>query len=159
MKTKKHLLFGLLAAGINFALLLTQFYTGASSGNIFFRIAALAVLVVAVVASCLRYSRDMDHQASFGEVFGTGFRTTAAATVLFAALFMLFAQMMPGYKEQFIRDMIAMGPQADLPETHAAEFDRLSQQFAVMVLSGILFLYVLPGIIASLLGAALAKKK
>ncbi|WP_126243317.1 DUF4199 family protein [Chitinophaga rhizosphaerae] len=159
MKSKTHLRFGLLAAGINFALLLTQHFSGASSNNIFFRIIALGVLVVAVVASCLRFSRDMDHKASFGEVFGTGFRTTAAATVVFAALFMLFAMMMPGYKEQFIQDMIAMGPQANMPETHAEEFERLKQAFPVTVLSGILMLYVLPGTVAALLGAALAKKK
>lgn len=159
MKNKTHLRFGFLAAAINFALLLTQYFTHTSSANIFFRILSLAVLVVAVVASCLRFSREMEHKASFGEVFGTGFRTTAAATVIFAALFMLFAQVMPGYKDAFIHDMIAMGPQADMPETHAAEFERLKQAFPVTVLSGILMLYVLPGIVASVLGAALAKKK
>ncbi len=116
MKNKMHLRFGLLAAGINFALLLTQYFTGASSNNIYFRIIALGVLVVSVVASCLRFSKDTDHQASFGEVFGTGFRTTAAATVIFAALFMIFAQVMPGYKDQFIHDMIAMGPRPTCPK-------------------------------------------
>lgn len=159
MKNKTHLRYGVLAAVVNFALLLTQYFTNASSANIYYRILSLGVLVVAIVASCLRYSREMENKASFGDVFGTGFRTTAAATVLFAALFMIFAQVMPGYKEQFISDMIAMGPQADMPETHAEEFERLKQTFPVTVLSGILMLYVLPGIVASVLGAALAKKK
>ncbi len=46
-----------------------------------------------------------------------------------------------------------------MPETHAAEFERLKQAFPVTVLSGILMLYVLPGTVAAVLGAALAKKK
>ncbi|RPD43154.1 DUF4199 domain-containing protein [Chitinophaga barathri] len=159
MRSKIHIRFGLLAAAVNFALLLIQFFAGISVANPVFRFLPVISLLILVMAACLKFSKDAGGEVTFGEVFGTGFRTTAVTIVIFAILFIVFVQVVPAYKERFIQEAVAAGPNGASSENPAEDIAMLRDRFTVSVLSGIILMNFIPGLIASVIGAAIAKKK
>lgn len=159
MRSKIHIRFGLLAAAINFILLLIQFFARIPMANPVFRFLPVLTLLVLVIAACLIFSKDAGGKATFGEIFGTGFRTTAVTIVIFAILFIVFVQVAPAYKERFIQEAVAAGPNAASSANPAEDIAMLRDRFTVSVLSGIILMNFIPGLIATVIGAAIAKKK
>ncbi|MBO9153957.1 DUF4199 domain-containing protein [Chitinophaga sp. GCM10012297] len=160
MKTKIHIQFGLAAAAVNFILLLVQFFTGAPFASPLFMILPIASLSILVIAACRKFSKETGGNAGFGEIFGVGFRTTAVTIVIFAILFFLFVWIVPAYKERFIAEVIASAQAADAT---AADIEQstagLKKNFAISALAGLEFMNLIPGLIASVIGAAIARKK
>lgn len=160
MKTTIHIRFGLAAAAVNFILLLVQFFTRTPFASPLFMVLPVASLALLVIAACRKFHKETGGAASFGEVFGVGFRTTAVTIVIFAILFFLFAWIVPAYKERFIAEVIAS---ANAGGASAAEIEEstagLRKNFAISALAGLEFMNLVPGLIASVIGAAIAKKK
>lgn len=158
MKTKNHIWYGLVAAGLIIVLFLIQYFAGIPFGHTGIRWASIGIIVLMVVLSCFRYSKLFE-DASFGDVFGNGFRTTAVTVVIFAIFFIVFVQLFPEYKEKFVLEVVAAGPNAASTADRDKDIAMLKDNFLVSALAGSLLNYLIPGVLAALLGAALAKKK
>ncbi|GEP98223.1 DUF4199 family protein [Chitinophaga cymbidii] len=158
MKTKNHIWYGLVAAGLIIVLFLIQYFAGLPFGHIGIRWASIGIIVLMVILSCFRYSKLFE-DASFGDVFGNGFRTTAVTVVIFAIFFIVFVQLFPEYREKFVLEVVAAGPNAASTADRDKDIAMLKDNFLVSALAGSLLNYLIPGVLAALLGAALAKKK
>jgi hypothetical protein len=158
MKTKNHIWYGLIAAGLIIALFLIQYFSGIPFGHTGIRWASIGIIVLVVILSCFRYGKLFE-DASFGELFSNGFRTTAVTVVIFAIFFIVFVQLFPDYKEKFVLEVVAAGPNAASTADREKDIAMLRDNFLVSALAGSLINYLVPGLLAALLGAALAKKK
>jgi amino acid transporter len=118
------------------------------------------LLIAAIIISCIIYSNQMDHNVTFGNVFANGFKTTAVVTCLTILFMVILLLAMPDMKEEMIENM---QKQAEKGSTATEEQLEQSQElfkkmFWVFVVGGILLGYLIMGCIASLIGAAVAKK-
>lgn len=158
MKTKNHIWYGLMAAAGIIVLFLVQYFAGIPFGHTGIRWASIGIIVLMVILSCFRYSKLFE-DASFGELFSNGFRTTAVTVVIFAIFFIVFVQLFPDYKDKFVLEVVAAGPNAASTTDREKDIAMLRDNFIVSALAGSLLNYLVPGLLAALLGAALAKKK
>ena len=115
---------------------------------------------IIIVLSCVNFSKINGGDVTFGQVFANGFRTTAVITVLFALVYVIFYLLVPDYKETMIEFSIqqqsASGATADQTAQGREMMEKYFLPFAV---GGIVFFDLLIGVVASLIGAAIAKKK
>ncbi|QEH42766.1 DUF4199 family protein [Chitinophaga sp. XS-30] len=158
MKTKNHIWFGLLAAGLIIVLFLIQYFNNIPFGHAAFKWAPIGIIVTMVILSAFRYGRLFE-APSFGELFSNGFRTTAVTVVIFAIFFVVFVQLFPEYKDKFVAEVVAAGPNAASTADREKDIAMLKDNLIVSALAGSLINYLIPGMLAALLGAALVKKK
>lgn len=158
MKTKNHVVFGLATAGLIIILFLVMHFTNIPLSHPAAKWTPILIIIGMVIFSIFRYSK-INTEASFGDRFGNGFRTTAVAVIIFIIFFIIFVQLFPGYKEKFILEALAAGPNAASTANYEEDIKLLRENFLVSVLAGNLFSFLIPGMLASLLGAALTNKK
>ncbi|MGX5816757.1 DUF4199 family protein [Chitinophaga lutea] len=160
MKQKNHILFGLVASLAVIILFVGQYLMGISLTNKLLGWMPTVIVVVAVVAGCINFSKINDADVSFGEVFGNGFRTTAIITVVCIVFFAIFNLLVPEFKEQIIQAQLEAAAQKGANmEQMEQNMEMTRNYFMVFMIAGSLFMYVITGTLASLLGAAIAKKK
>jgi quinol-cytochrome oxidoreductase complex cytochrome b subunit len=117
------------------------------------------LLIGGVIFSCITYSNQMDHNVTFGNVFANGFKTTAVVTCLTILFMVILLMVMPEIKEEMMenaRTQAAKGPGTE--EQIDQSMQIFNRMFWVFVIGGILVAYLILGCIASLIGAAVAKK-
>lgn len=159
MNKKSHVKYGLTAALVLIILFLVQWFAKIPFDHPAFSFIPRLCYAAIIFACVLNFSKLNEGNASFGELFGNGFRATAVTTVIFALFFILFLQFVPEAKTAIVDFMLTQGPNA--ADAQAVEESRkfVNNRFVVFVLAGIIFLNLFIGIIASLIGAAFAKKK
>jgi hypothetical protein len=120
----------------------------------------LCVFAVAIAWSCISFSKDMDGNVTFGKVFGHGFKTAAIVTIISIAAFLITYMIMPEIKDKAMQ--IARTEMEKNPQMTEEMIDKAigwtSKYFVMFGVLGSMFSYALIGIIASLIGAAIAKK-
>lgn len=121
----------------------------------------LVILVAAIIWSCIVYAKQMNHNVTFGNVFGHGFKITAAVIAIMAIYTVLLLMVIkPELREmsmQQAREEMEKNPklsESDV-ENAVAMTDRL---FYPITIGTIILIYGIVGCIASLIGAAAAKK-
>ena len=102
----------------------------------------------------------MNHNVTFGNVFAHGFKVSAVVTAFTIILTVLFILLMPEVKEKAAeiarQQMEESGKMSNSQiEESVATMNRL---FYVIVIGFIILMYLIVGLIASLIGAAIAKK-
>lgn len=120
----------------------------------------LALYCVAIIWACTSFAKEMDGDVTFGKVFGHGFRTAAIVTLIAIAAFALTYLIMPEMKDKAMekaREEMAKNPQMS-EETIEKALEWTGQNFVLFGIIGSLFSYAFFGVIASLLGGAVAKK-
>jgi hypothetical protein len=117
------------------------------------------LLIVCIIVSCVSYSNQLNHNVTFGNVFADGFKTTAVVTCITIVFTVLIMLIMPQLKQQ-IFDMAR-----EKAEKSGASDEMLQKQqeimqnmFWVFMIGGILIGTLIMGVIASLIGGAVAKK-
>jgi len=120
------------------------------------------ILIGAVIWACISYANQMDNHVTFGNVFAHGFKTSAVvACMLFIytllAIFVLFPEMKEKALEMALTQLESQG--GNMPEDakeKALQFtDKL---FVPIAIAGAVLGTLIVGVIASLIGAAVAKK-
>ena len=114
-----------------------------------------------IIWACINYANQMDNNVTFGNAFGHGFKTSAVAAcimVIYALLsvFLLFPEQKEQAMEVARKQMEEKGniPQSSIDQ--GIDFaKRLYIPFAIL---GVVIGSLLVGAIASLIGAAIAKK-
>ncbi|MFN5425084.1 MAG: DUF4199 domain-containing protein [Bacteroidota bacterium] len=120
-----------------------------------------AILVIVIIWACIHYAKQMNGDVTFGNVFGHGFKVTAGiAAIMSVYTFIAFKFIHPEVIEKTID--IARAEMEKKPELNAEAIDmglNMTRKFFIpFALAGSLFGTAFVGLIASLLGAAFAKK-
>jgi hypothetical protein len=156
--TTMGLLVGLILIVCSLVIYFTSLYTETWAQYIGF-----VLLFGGILLAVLMHAKEVEYQTTFGKLFGFGFKVTAAVTVLMIVFVVLQGMIFPDIKTRFIevaREQAYNHPQA------AANKDAIDQNLAMVeknftfiVILGILFWYLVIGAIASLIGAAIPKKR
>lgn len=120
------------------------------------------VLIVGVVLSCTSFAKQMNANVTFGNVFAHGFKTSMVSAVLLViytilALKVLFPDMLDTIINTARQDMVNQGK---LTESQIQSALDMTKKFVIpFAIGGILVMFAVFGAIASLIGAAIAKKQ
>ncbi len=119
------------------------------------------ILFAGILWGCINYAKQLDGNVSFGNVFAHGFKITAVVTVILVlytllALTVLFPEMKDKLVEQAELEMEKQSMSDSQREQAISMMKNYMMPFAI---AGILFFFMVIGLIASLIGAAAAKKK
>lgn len=120
-----------------------------------------ALYAIAVAYSAIYYAKQKNGNVTFGNAFADGFKTAAAATAIFVVYtFIAFKFIMPDMVDLSM-DEARKGMEAKhnlTPEQIDQSLAMVKKFFIPFAIGGALFMYLLIGVISSLIGAAIAKK-
>jgi len=114
----------------------------------------------AIIYTCINYGKQSDSNVTFGNTFAFGFKTSAVVTCIMIVFLIIFILVFPDIKEKAM----------DTARKQMEEKNQLSQEqienalafakksFMVFLIVGAVFLYLIAGVIFSLIGAAVTKK-
>ncbi|SFV28174.1 DUF4199 domain-containing protein [Thermoflavifilum thermophilum] len=157
---KTHLQWGILIAVIMIVLFVV-YYVFAVPQQGFARWIPTLLFVVLIILAQQAYGKAMAHRVTYGELFANGFKTTAVTTSLYVLFLILFLIFVPGFKEQSLNmAREAMEKKGNMTEDQinmAMSFT--AKYFTVFMLAGTIFGTLIAGAIASLIGAAIARKE
>ena len=127
-----------------------------------FRWLPLLILCAGVIWGCIYYSQQLNGYVTFGNVFSHGFKMTAVITIIVIIWTVISVTLIfPEVKEKALDT--ARQQMEDRGTMSSAEIDRAvditKRFFMVFTIGYILFGTLIVGAIASLIGAAVAKKK
>jgi hypothetical protein len=128
--------------------------------NQVWNIISIAVFVGGVVWACVSYSKQMDANVTFGNVFSHGFKASAAIAVLqalwlFLAISFFFPSMLDAIGDA---QRVAMEKKGMSDDDIEKSMEMAAKFTKPMMIAGSAFMSLLIGAIASLIGAAIAKK-
>lgn len=119
------------------------------------------ILVGGVIWGCIQYAQQMNGAVTFGNVFAHGFKTTAVVIVLLSIYtFITFKFIFPDIQEKIIESARQkMESENNLSDDQIQQALGMTRKFFIpFAIGGIIVLFGILGAIASLIGAAVAKK-
>ena len=121
---------------------------------------AYLLFVIGLIMFINMYGNAKNNEVTFGGLFSYGFKTTAIATLLIVICLAIIISIMPEFKQKILdamrKGMEDQGKMDDDKIDQAVQW--FSRNFMLVIIGGALFMYLLFGAIASLIGAAITKK-
>ncbi len=119
------------------------------------------IIIAGIIWACIKYAKDMNGNVTFGNVFAHGFKTTAVLTIIsilytILAITIIFPEMKDQALEISRQKMEEQGQLSDSDIDKAVDWT--GKYFTAFAVGGSLIGYLFMGAIASLIGAAIAKK-
>lgn len=157
---KTHLQYGLIAGLVLIALFVIYYVMGwAFQQDIKSWFPSIIFMLIIIIAQ-FTHSKAVNGNITYGNLFAQGFKTTAVATCIFLVFMIVFLLLDPSYKAKMLevsrQTMVERGMGADQIKAAIAMTEKF---FMVSVISGIIIGELVAGLIASLIGAALAPRK
>lgn len=156
---KTHINFGILTAVICMVIFVLYYVLGLKTTGFTGFIPSLIFMILIIIA-VVNHSKALEGNTTFGNLFGTGFKTSAVVAVLMVLFIIIILLVVPGYKEHVLA-LSREGMEkkntmtSDQIDTAMKFVDRT---FTVFAIGGTILAYLILGCIASLVGAAVAKK-
>ena len=121
---------------------------------------AYLLFVIGLIVFINLYGNAKNNEMTFGGLFSYGFKATAIATLLIVICLVIVISIMPDFKQKILDAMRqGMEDQGKLDDDKIDQTVKMfSKNFILFVVGGALFMYLLFGVIASLIGAAITKK-
>jgi amino acid transporter len=119
------------------------------------------LLFVAIIVAVVIHGKERENNVTFGRLFGFGFKTVAAVACLMILYTWLFNFLVPEAKEkylEYLREQTLKNPRAT-EETADQTVKLVGDNFLLFAIIGTILWYLVLGCIASLIGAAVAKKQ
>jgi len=118
------------------------------------------IFIVAICIACNQYSRSFNGNVTFGNVFGYGFKVSAAvALIMIVWTVLMFKVIFPDLQDELMQkqaaEMVKKGMSQDQIDKG---MQMVNKFFMVFMIGGAIVMYAFLGAIASLIGAAIAKK-
>lgn len=157
-KIISHITKGLVIAAVYIIIDLAANFAGIKLENYYGWI-MMCLLIGAIIWSCIHYGKQMDNNVTFGKVFVHGFKTSAVVScLLFVYSVLLFYVISPELIDQMVAKGIEQAEKRgqDIPEDSKGIMTKMTKVF---VLVGAILGPLILGCIASLIGAAVAKKR
>ncbi len=121
-----------------------------------------AVFLAGIIITCNQYAKLKENYVTFGELFSAGFRMTAIITLAMILFMVIFYFAVPDFTEKALeiaRQQIEK-QNSNMSEEQIEQAMAMSKKFMLpFMIGGILFSYIVMGLIFSLIGAAVTKKK
>src|SRR5262245_34797302 len=160
-KVMTHVVKGVIVALILIVVGLVGHFAGIDMQT-WFRWLPLLILCSGVIWGCIYYSQQLNGYVTFGNVFSHGFKMTAVITIIVIIWTVISVTLIfPEVKEKALDT--ARQQMEDRGTMSSAEIDRAvditKRFFMVFTIGYIVFAMLIVGAIASLIGAAVAKKK
>jgi len=160
-KVMTHVQKGLLVSLILIVLGVVAHFAGIENEG-WYRWLPSIILLGAIIWACVFYSTQMNGQVTFGNIFLHGFKMSAVITVILIvwtilAVTLIFPEMKEKGMETARQQMEDSGKLTDSEIEQRLEVGK--KFFTVIVIGTVLFGTLIVGAIASLIGAAVAKKK
>lgn len=119
----------------------------------------LLLFIVLIIMAQVNYAKSLNGNITYGNLFAAGFKATCAATAIYLLFMILFLWLVPDYKTNmldFQRQSMASKGLSDDQINAGMAF--VKKSFNVFAIGGGLLMDLVVGVIASLIGAAIAKK-
>jgi len=151
---------GLLIALIVIILGIAGYFTGLGFSTWYNWVVNL-VMLVAIIFACVHFANQKQGYVTFGNVFLHGFKTTAVVTVIVLVYTLLaFTVLFPDMKEKIFEMQQAKMEESGIDDDKLEQaMTMMKKYFMIFLVLGVIFGTLLWGCIASLIGAAVAKKK
>jgi len=151
----KGLIISLVLLVINVAAQLLEFDTAT-----WFRWVPILLLLGSIIGACIMFSNQQNNYVTFGNVFADGFKTTAVVTCLTILFTVILFMLMPELKERVFTLAASQAEKAGANDDVIEKQQALvKSMFWVFLVGGIMVSYLFIGVIASLIGAGVAKKR
>jgi hypothetical protein len=121
---------------------------------------AYLLFIAGLIMFINMYGNAKNNEVTFGGLFSYGFKTTAIATLIIVLCLVVIISVMPEFKQKILDAMRkGMEDQGKMDDDKIDQFvNSFSKNFMLIIVGGALFMYLITGIIASLIGAAITKK-
>lgn len=151
---------GLIISLILIVFSLVLYFTGQSQNKSLGWI-QFVLIIAGLIWACTDFAKQKEGNVTFGNVFGHGFKTTAAIVVIFVlytvvSVKFLFPEMVDQAMEQARKEMESKGSLSD--EQINQGLGMVKKFFIPFAIGGIILMFAIVGAIGSLIGAAVAKK-
>lgn len=113
-----------------------------------------------IIWAVRNHGKELDYTATFGNLFGFGFKTAAVITCIMILYTILSGYIFPDIKEKIIANATEQAlakPGVDEEQVRKG-MEMFANNYNLFIIMGILFWYLAIGAISSLVGAALTKK-
>jgi uncharacterized membrane protein len=150
---------GLLIALVLILISVAAFATGQNDSS-WSQWGSTLLLCGGVIASCIIYANQMNHNVTFGNVFAHGFKTGAVVTCIVIVFTVVFILLKPEIKEMAMEKARAeMEKNKNASEADIQKgVDIMKSFFYVITIGFILVMDLVISLISALIGAAVAKK-
>jgi small-conductance mechanosensitive channel len=160
-KVMSHIIKGLIVSLILIVISIVGFFAGLAEKN-WFSWVSNVVMFVAIIWGCIYYAAQLDGKVTFGNVFAHGFKMSVVIALIMVvysllAMNLIFPEMKEEALEMARQRMEEKGNLSDEQIDQAIEMTK--KFFVPFAIGGILLITLIFGAIASLAGAAMAKKK
>lgn len=122
--------------------------------------AGFVILFGGIFWAVISHGREKAHQVTFGNLFAFGFKVAGVAACLVVLYSVLSGYIFPEMKEKIIE--IAKQKALENPNANEEQVEKGMEMFVknynLFIVIGIVFWYLIIGIITSLIAAAIAKK-
>ena len=120
-----------------------------------------AIMFAAIIIACVHFANQKQNYVTFGNVFLHGFKITAVITIILLVYTLLaFNVLFPDMKEKIFEMQKAKMEESGMDDDKLEQATTMMQKyFTLFLILGVIFGTLIWGCIASLIGAAVAKKK
>ena len=158
-KITSHLTKGLIIALVLVVISIIAYFTGNEQAG-WVKWGSVVIFIGGIIWACISYGKELNHSITFGNLFAHGFKTSAVVTIIViaftVAFFLIFPEMVEKQMQQAREEMER---QPNLTDDQMDTAMNISRNFFWPIAIGsIMFLYLLMGVFASLIGAAVTKK-
>lgn len=163
MKEQKpisHLVAGLIIGAVLIVYSVIMQFSGIDQTGIFAWI-PYVVIIAGLISFINMYGNAKKNQVGFGNLFGYGFKTTAVLTLVIIFFTIIFFLIFPEIKTKMFE--VARQKMEERGNMTDDEIEKglaiWHKMFWVITIGGIMLFYAIIGVIGSLIGAAITKKK
>jgi uncharacterized membrane protein len=120
------------------------------------------IFLVGIVWSVMSYGKQINYNSTFGNYFAHGFKISALVTSIIIIFLIVFVIAFPDFKEKALDQTrkAMVEKNKELSEEQINKFLEMSRKFFMVGLVGLsLVFYLIAGVVASLIGAAVTKKQ
>lgn len=151
---------GIIIALISIVLFLVYYFMKLSFEEGILRWIPAIIMLALVIFFITKWANDMNNNVTFGQCFGYGFKMIAISTIIVFLFTVIFIYTFPDYKTQFLGAMrVKFNENHDLSDEQKSQAVGMMEKFfTISILAGSLLGNLIIGTIASLIGAAVAKK-
>ncbi len=120
-----------------------------------------AIMIIGLIVACIHFANQKDGYVTFGNVFLHGFITSVVITLIVVIYSVLaFTVLFPDMKEKMLEMQVEQMEKRGMEDDQIDQAKNAMQRFFwVGVIGGGIFVNLIMGCIASLIGAAVAKKR
>lgn len=152
----KGLILSLILIVYGLALYFTNSYMNRGLGSIQY-----LIIIGGIIWGCIDYAKQKNGDVTFGNIFGYGFKIAAVITVILVVYSLISMNyLFPEMKDKML-EASRQGMEQDNKLSEAqidTTMEMTKKYFTPFMIGGMIFVFLLMGVIGGLIGAAVAKK-